>query len=233
MNEYYIYCYYDTRVEPNIPIYIGRGKNKRYIQHYKKTHNRRLKFTLDKIKEDTGSDALVKKLEENLTNDQANEKEIYYISLYGRSDLNEGSLFNLSNGGETNSGWKASEETKKLWSSQRKGKKQTPAQYAANCNRIITEEHKKRLIHIGHQFENGVKKSKSEIIKSINTKISKRPNLVGQRFGKLIVLEDTNESHRQKYICQCDCGSKRIVLACELKRNKYTKCNKLCYITSV
>ena len=49
--DYYIYCYYDTRTDPHIPIYIGRGRKDRYLQHYKKTHNKYLSNKLDKIKE--------------------------------------------------------------------------------------------------------------------------------------------------------------------------------------
>lgn len=86
--DYYIYCYYDTRTNPHTTIYIGRGRKNRYLQHYKKTHNKYFYNKLKSIKEETGSHAIVLKLEENLTNEQANEKEIYYISLYGRVDLN-------------------------------------------------------------------------------------------------------------------------------------------------
>ena len=143
--DYYIYCYYDTRTDPHTPIYIGRGRKDRYLQHYKKTHNKYLSNKLDKIKEETGKHALVLKLEENLNNEQANEREIYYISKYGRKDLNTGSLCNLCNGGKATDGWKPSEETKKLWSQQRKGKKQTEAQYKANCSRVLTEEQRLKL----------------------------------------------------------------------------------------
>lgn len=100
--DYYIYCYYDTRTEPHTPIYIGRGRKDRYLQHYKKTHNKFFFNKLNRIKEETGKDASVIKLEVGLNNEQANEREIHYISLYGRLDLNTGTLCNLTNGRRSN-----------------------------------------------------------------------------------------------------------------------------------
>lgn len=229
-NIYYVYCYYDTRSNPPIPIYVGRGKNRRYLQHYTKTHNKSLSTTLKLIKEETGLDAVVKKLEENLTNDEANKREIYYIQKYGRLNIGTGTLYNLTDGGQTSAGWKPSKETRKLWSLQRKGKKQTEAQYRANCSRVITEERKDKLRESIKQYHRkpGYKQSKEIIDKLVKTKVSNRPNLIGQKFGLLTVIEDTNENHRQKYICKCDCGETVIKIAVELKRRGPHKCNRSC-----
>ena len=225
--DYYIYCYYDTRTDPHTPIYVGRGRKDRYLQHYKKTHNKYLSNKLDKIKEETGKHALVLKLEENLNNEQANEREIYYISKYGRIDLDTGTLCNLTNGGEATDGWKPHEETKKIWSQQRKGKKQTEAQYKANCSRMLTEEQKQRLNTIGNKFKKGCKKSEEEINKVIQSKINKRPNLINLTFGFLTITEDISTTTRQKVKCSCICGNTEYrILVCELKRKKNLNCNQ-------
>ena len=50
---------------------------------------------------------------DELTLDEAKEKEIEFISLYGRSDKKEGSLCNLTDGGEGNPGRIVSEEVRK------------------------------------------------------------------------------------------------------------------------
>ena len=39
-------------------------------------------------------------------------------------------------------------------------------------------------------------------------------NIVGQRFGKLVVLEllpDSTKEKRRQYLCKCDCGNYTIV----------------------
>lgn len=227
--DYYIYCYYDTRTDPHTPIYIGRGRKDRYLQHYKKTHNKYLSNKLDKIKEETGNYALVLKLEENLNNEQANEKEIYYISLYGRIDLNTGTLCNLTNGGEATDGWKPSEETKKIWSQQRKGRKQTEAQYKANCSRVLTEEQKlaatERLKLIWKERK-GKPIPKEQIDKYIETMMSKREDIVNQTFKDLTVLSIEDNTNREYAICSCSCGNPSFrIMSYYLRSDKITKCS--------
>ena len=99
-NIYYVYCYYDTRVIPNIPIYIGKGKGNRYTSHFKKTHNQLLAYKLEAILKDTGSPAIVLKLHEKLTNEEALNLEVKYIKEFGRICDDSGSLCNLTLGGE-------------------------------------------------------------------------------------------------------------------------------------
>lgn len=227
--DYYIYCYYDTRTDPHTPIYIGRGRKDRYLQHYKKTHNKYLSNKLDKIKEETGKHALVLKLEENLNNKQANEREIYYISKYGRKDLGTGTLCNLTNGGEATDGWKPSEETKKLWSQQRKGKKQTEAQYKANCSRVLTEEQKLAAIErlkLLWKASKGKPKEKEHIQKSVEARISQRENIVNKTFKDLTVLSIEDNTNREYAICSCSCGNPSFrIMSYYLRSNKITKCS--------
>lgn len=139
----YVYIYIDPRLNPPLPIYVGKGKGNRSEFHKTKANNPILKRKIAKINE-LGLEPIVEIYQNNLTDQEALNLEIELISKYGRIDLNTGTLCNLTEGGEGSSGRIVSEETKKLWSQQRKGKKQTEAQYAANCNRIISEETKKK-----------------------------------------------------------------------------------------
>lgn len=49
-------------------------------------------------------------------------------------------------------------------------------------------------------------------------------NLVGKRFGKLVVIERDNTSQRVRWICQCDCGARKSVAASHLKDGHITTC---------
>lgn len=93
---YYVYCYYDTRQEPNIPIYIGKGKKQRWLSHFKNTHNQLLDYKLKHILLETDKPAKVIKLHENLTNEEASTLELKYILEYGRLCDNSGTLCNFS-----------------------------------------------------------------------------------------------------------------------------------------
>jgi hypothetical protein len=56
----------------------------------------------------------------------------------------------------------------------------------------------------------------------------KKLNLVGQRFGNLIVQsEDQIDNGKSRWICLCDCGQKKSILACHLRSGKIVSCG--CY----
>ncbi len=140
----YVYIYYDPRKTPIEPIYIGKGKGKRMSFHKNRAENPILKRKLEKIKV-LGLEPIIEKFIDNISDEEALKIEIELITKYGRIDLGTGPLCNLTEGGDGTSGRIASEETKRLWSEQRRGKKQTPAQYEANCNRTVSEERKKEV----------------------------------------------------------------------------------------
>ena len=90
------------------PFYIGRGKGNRMYEHFKtvqkiekldKTNNTYKNIILKKIC-DAGITPIYVKLAENLSVEEANKIEIFYIKEFGRKDLNEGCLGNLTNGGD-------------------------------------------------------------------------------------------------------------------------------------
>lgn len=63
--------------------------------------------------------------------------------------------------------------------------------------------------------------------------MSKFANLVGARFGKLVVLSRTEDHvskggrHRVQYLCQCDCGNKCVVTGENLKAGNTNSCGCL------
>lgn len=72
--------------------------------------------------------------------------------------------------------------------------------------------------------------------------MSKCIDLIGQRFGRLVVIEraDSNSKGRARWLCQCDCGEQVIVLGYSLRCGGTKSCrclynegnntkHKLCY----
>ena len=57
-------------------------------------------------------------------------------------------------------------------------------------------------------------------------KINPAIDLVGRRFGKLVVLRrgETNESRRIKWVCRCDCGNETSVFGDNLRYGRTKSC---------
>jgi hypothetical protein len=116
--------YRHIRLDKNEPFYIGIGEkeNRAYKKHGRSSYWNRI---VDKY------GYRVEILFDDLTWEEAQEKEIEFISLYGRRDLNTGILVNLTDGGENppkmfghkfNLGRKVSEQTRKKRSESLKGR---------------------------------------------------------------------------------------------------------------
>lgn len=55
-----------------------------------------------------------------------------------------------------------------------------------------------------------------------------KPNLVGKRFGRLIVVEVTTSKHNNsRWICLCDCGKNCIATGKSLRQRKKSSCGCL------
>jgi hypothetical protein len=132
------YLYRHIRLDKNEPFYIGIGSNndgykRAYCKDKRNVHWRNIvqknEYRVDIIIDD-------------LTLEEAREKEIWFISLYGRKNINNGLLTNLNNGGEGNFGWKPTEEQNKKNSEAHKG--------IVTWNKGIphTEDYKKNLSEI-------------------------------------------------------------------------------------
>lgn len=110
-NLYYTYAYLR---ENGTPYYIGKGKGDR-------AYGRRRKGV--KRPHDENRILILKR---DLTENEAFRHEKYMISVFGRKDLGTGILLNRSDGGEGNSGYKHTEETKIRISETSSGRKLKP-----------------------------------------------------------------------------------------------------------
>jgi hypothetical protein len=106
--------------------------------------NNILKSKIQHIRQE-GFEPIVEKVHDNISNNVAITLEKELIAKYGRITNNTGTLCNFTDGGEGTDGYKHRPETKQLFSNMRRGRKQTVAQYQANCNRIISDTTKKKI----------------------------------------------------------------------------------------
>ncbi len=151
------YLYRHIRLDKNEPFYIGIGLNE--SNNYKRaywTYERN--FIWKKIVAKTNYEVEI--VLDNLTWEEACEKEKEFIKLYGRKNINSGILSNMTDGGDGAFGMKHSAKTKLKISLAKKGK-------------IFSEEHKKK-IGLGNKdkiISTETKKKQSEARKGHKQKI--------------------------------------------------------------
>ena len=134
--------YRHIRCDKNEPFYIGIGNNIK--RAYNKTRRSNMwKSIIAK------TDYEVEILFENISWKFAKEKEKEFIELYGRRDLNNGTLINFTNGGEGSLGLVRSEETRKKISEGLKGIKRSKETIQkikdSQKGRVFSEEHKRKI----------------------------------------------------------------------------------------
>lgn len=121
-----VYILYDPRT--NKPFYVGKGKKYRVSSatiNVNQTGNTLKKLFLEEIKKE-GMTPVVEIVAEYYSETDALEHEQRLIKEYGRIIKGTGILANYSEGGDSsNAGWVPSDQTRLLWSSQRKGVVQT------------------------------------------------------------------------------------------------------------
>jgi hypothetical protein len=101
------YVYRHIRLDKNEPFYIGIGSDEKYYRANKKSQrNIYWKRVVAK------TDYEIEILFDDLTWSEACEKEREFIVLYGRKDLNNGCLVNMTEGGDGAFGTIVSSETK-------------------------------------------------------------------------------------------------------------------------
>lgn len=112
------YIYRHIRLDKNEVFYIGKGTNTNgqyYRSKEKSSRNPHWHNIVNKTEYD------IEIMLDELTEDEANKKEVELILLYGRLDLGTGTLVNMTDGGDGVSG--SSEETRKKQSESAKGRK--------------------------------------------------------------------------------------------------------------
>jgi hypothetical protein len=117
-NNWYVYLH--TRLDTEVPFYVGIGCKKNFDRAYEFRRDKRNPlwwriFNKTKIRVDI--------LYKNLSKDDASMKEQELIKKYGRINLNEGTLCNMTDGGDGIWNCIRSEYTKKLLSESKKGLK--------------------------------------------------------------------------------------------------------------
>ena len=90
------YVYRHIRLDKNVPFYIGIGKDNTYKRAYVNSKDKRSQFWHNIANNGYEVEILM----DNLTWEQACEKEKEFISIYGRRDLGKGTLVNMTDGGE-------------------------------------------------------------------------------------------------------------------------------------
>ena len=102
--EFYTYTYFYN----DVPIYVGKGKENRYRDHFN-NKTRLGNFLCKRLREGL---RLVPDITYFENEKEALDYEIELISFYGRDDTGTGTLFNLTEGGEGISGLIHTEETR-------------------------------------------------------------------------------------------------------------------------
>ena len=137
------YVYTHTRLDTNEIFYVAIGTQDNYIRA-SRTANRSVFWK--NITKKTGWKIDI--VFDNLTWEEACEKEKQLISFYGRKDIGTGILVNHTNGGDGSNGRIFSKETRKKMSNTRKGVKVTEEQknktrlsmLGKNCKKVINTE---------------------------------------------------------------------------------------------
>jgi hypothetical protein len=175
MNIYYTYAYLR---EDGTPYYIGKGKKYRAyrkVGRYCKTPPKdRILF-----------------LKQNLSEQEAFRHEMYMISVLGRKDIGTGILRNLTDGGEGQSGYITSEETKIKIGKAHKGKivSEETRRKMSEAKKLISEETRRKLSEAnrGNHYTKGRKLSEDHKRKiSEANKGKKKPPRSEEHERKLI-----------------------------------------------
>jgi hypothetical protein len=111
---FYVYVYKDPRPTKNQQVvYVGKGFGDRAWYHWKKRvrHNKGFGAFLALLRREK-LEPIIEIVKDGLDEAEAFYEEISLIALYGRRDLNTGTLFNLTDGGEGTVGAIRTEEWK-------------------------------------------------------------------------------------------------------------------------
>lgn len=128
MNNYYVYFHINPL--KNEIFYVGKGKGKRAFEK----GSRRGDYWNRVVKK---YGYIIDIVEDNLTEQEAFEREMFYIKKIGRKDLGLGTLINMTDGGEGTSGCKKDNEGDKNPMYNRN--------HSDKTKRLIGDKAKKRL----------------------------------------------------------------------------------------
>lgn len=181
MLDFFVYRH--IRLDKNVPFYVGIGINNRRtvrVRYYERAYNKGGRSTWWHRVAANGYRVDI--LMDGLSKEDAILKEMEFISIYGRADLEMGTLVNMTDGGEGQ--FNPTESTRKKLSDRMKGNKNS-------AGVLYTEERRKKLSN-----------SKKEYFKTHDTwcKGKKMPKSFGESISRTTTGRSLSETHRRKLI---------------------------------
>ena len=129
------YVYRHIRLDKNEPFYIGIGSDNKFKRAYSLKRNKFWHSIVNKTEYE------IEILMDELSWEDANQKEKEFISLYGRKDLGTGTLVNLTDGGNGNIGAVRDKKFRQKVSKKMKGKKNALGfKHTEEAKRLIGEK---------------------------------------------------------------------------------------------
>lgn len=123
MLEDNFYIYRHIRPDKNEVFYIGKGNTFSKCHSFRPTEAHGRSKLWKRIVSKNNGNYEAEIIYSCKTEDEVNKKEIEFIKLYGRRDLKEGTLANMTDGGEGSIGIIVSDTTRKKLSELSKGEK--------------------------------------------------------------------------------------------------------------
>lgn len=207
--EYYVYAYLDSKLEDNItfgditfkyrPIYIGKGKNNRMLEHFK-DRNRFNTYFYNKLNKMILEEniPLVVKLKEFDNEQDAVKMEINLISFLGKKKSG-GLLYNITDGGDGLSGYIFTDDAREKmrnFAVNNKSHLKFPQDQKGSNHPMFGKKHKRSSVKKIIDSKTGVKQSVEWIEKRASKLRGKplsqehRDRLSASNKGK-VVSEDT------------------------------------------
>jgi len=193
MPEFYVYAYIDPR--DGTPFYIGKGKGNRDQQHLFPSKMKQRQFLYNKLRKliAQGICPEVRRICENLSEEEALHYESFFIHALGRRNLGTGCLCNLTNGGDGPFGVVVSEETRRKLSRVWKGRTREP----------FSESHRRKL----SQARAGVSRGPhSEKTRRKISRAHKGKTLSEEHRRKLSKAKETVSAGTRRKISQAHAG---------------------------
>lgn len=169
------YIYRHIRLDKDEVFYVGIGSDLEFYRAYKKTQRTKYWNHI------AAKGYIVEIMIDNLTWEQACQKEKEFIKLYGRKDLEFGTLVNMTDGGEGN-------QNLSLESKKSKGEKISAKKLGVpnlKLRKPKTEDHKikLRLANLGKKYSKEVNMKKAN-----NNQYGENNHM----FGKYYVTDGLN-----------------------------------------
>ena len=178
------YVYRHIRLDKNEPFYIGVGNDKYKSRSRNKTRRNDIWKSIA-----SKTDYEVEILIDDLSYNQALEKEKEFIALYGRINLRNGTLANLTDGGDGTIGVKRTEEYKEKVRKTLTGKKlsETHRKNISNgCKgRRHTEDsiEKMRIKKVGKKRPDVIERASKKVLNTITNEIYSSLRIVSNLYN--------------------------------------------------